>query len=160
MDAHEHIHKPVKVWRAVVESIPPASPFTLATIAARIQVRYPNQDFNRQTIKRGLQKLCQAGQLRRLGRDAKGFILWAAPTCDADASPYGNTPASHLMVELLKESAPLRLVEVVVALQEIGYRERDNPARVLHAIRKALLDNPDKFIQDCEGRWTLLPGSP
>lgn len=83
---------------------------TILLRAARLCVDYPNQDFNRQTIKRTLQKLCQVGKLRRLGRDRQGFMLCAAPTCDA-ARLYGNSPASALMAEILKESPPIRPVE-------------------------------------------------
>jgi hypothetical protein len=61
-----------------------------------------------------------------------------------------------LIAELLKVSPPMRPVELVIALQDRGYRERDNPGKVLNAIRKALLDNPDKFTQDAEGRWGNL----
>jgi hypothetical protein len=57
---------------------------------------------------------------------------------------------------ILSEGKALTLVEIVVAMQERGCRSNDIPDRILRCIRESFRYHQDRFIEDCEGRWTVL----
>jgi hypothetical protein len=71
-------------------------------------------------------------------------------------SSFRTLTAINAAETVLREGTPLTLVELVIELQSRGCRSSDDPRALLHAIRSAFAYHRDKFLRDCEDRWTLV----
>ncbi len=104
-------------------------------------------------MKAAVYKLADRKELRRIAKDAKGHILWAAFDFECESKPFATIPMSDVIAEVLTDSEPMRPAELVVAIQALGCRAEDDPQKVLRAVRKALQGNPRRFESDVSGVW-------
>lgn len=72
----------------------------------------------------------------------------------------GKTPFSELYISeavsvVLRDSA-MTLTELTLEVQRRGCRKDDDPRRVAHAIRAAMLYHRQRFKRDKAGRWSTV----
>ena len=75
--------------------------------------------------------------------------------CD-DAESLRGMTATKAAETVLRESQPLTIIELVIALQRRGCRTYDNPRKVAKCLRSAFYYHRERFRQDAEKRWSIL----
>jgi hypothetical protein len=53
-------------------------------------------------------------------------------------------PVSHIMAEIL-QCGPLKIAEILVRLQELGFRQEEDPQILLCTVWKCLNNGPRRF---------------
>jgi len=140
----------------VREHLPQDRPFTADDVLANVQAVEPDRTFKRGTLKTILHKLGDLALIRRVAKDKKGYVLWAAAGCEVETKPYAAMPLSDVIADILTDSDPMRPAELVVAIQGLGCRAGDDPQKVLRAVRKSLQGNPRRFESDASGVWKTV----
>jgi hypothetical protein len=62
---------------------------------------------------------------------------------------------TDIMDEVLRERGPMSPTELVVMLQEQGYRADANPRRMVAALKNSVRRYPDRFAVGGDGRWSV-----
>jgi hypothetical protein len=128
--------KPAKrpIIDLIVDAMPKSRPFQLREVLAKLRKAYPKRNFHEPTIRTLFKRLSDQGLIRKLSKGDRGFILWAASQCPvADGGPLATCSLPDVAEQVLRESGPLRAVEVILAVHERGYRP--------DADQRALLQN-------------------
>jgi hypothetical protein len=144
------------IFALVIKHIPTDRPFTASELCDMLEAVYPDRPIKKQTVKSGLHKLGERGIIRRISKEKDGFIIWAHHECGVTAPAWAAMPMSKVIAEALK-ARPMRIAEVVIAVQSLGYRENDDPSELLRTVRKALYNNPRKFARNEAEQWSLVP---
>lgn len=69
--------------------------------------------------------------------------------------PFHKLTIAEAITVLLQDSQ-LSITELTVEIQARGIRSDDDPRRVAHAVRAALLYHRDRFKRDRKGRWGVV----
>jgi len=138
---------------AVREYLPRDRTFSNAEVLSIVKDAEPERHWNCGTVKAAVYRLADLKEIRRIAKDEKGHVLWAALDFECESKPYAAMPLSDVIADVLGESDPMRPAELVVAIQSLGCRAEDIPQKVLRAVRKALLANPRRFARGEDGVW-------
>jgi hypothetical protein len=105
------------------------------------------------TIRKGLRLLEQYGEVRRVKRAAYGVVQWEV--CDGPQKelPLEAMRLPDVAAMLLELGGPMSLVELVIAMQRLGYRAEVRPQSMLHTLRWCLKGAPGRFVEGEDGRW-------
>ncbi len=154
---HEPPTKGLRVERTFTELVrdhhPQDRPYTANDVLVIVQAVEPNRIFKRGTLKTILHKMGDLALIRRVAKDRKGYVLWAAAGCEVETKPYAAMPLSDVIADILEGSEAMRPAELVVAVQRLGDRSEDDPRELLLVVRKSLYANPRRFIKAENGGW-------
>jgi hypothetical protein len=141
----------------VEKHIPRDRPFTCVEIECILEALYPQRALRKVTIKSAICGLAEKQVIRRVSREKNGYVVWVHADCEAIQKPYAAMTMAQVMAEVLKDRPCLRLSEIVVAIQTLGYRENDDPSALLRTVRKAAYNSPRKFVRNDAEQWSLVP---
>ena len=151
--------RPAKEYGSIIEMvcelIPKDKPFTFADVHKALCDAEPGRAFNESSIRTILPKLELRGVIRRVSKNQSGRVLWAAVDADVPKSPYGAMALTDIAKKILRESGPKTPTELVVAIQEHGYRDDSDPRRMIASLKNAARRYPERFKTDDKGRWAV-----
>lgn len=131
----------------------PDRAFTVGEMVEMLRDAAPDRTFNVPTIRTFFPRLAEQGIIRKVSRSVGGQVLWAAADSDVDENPYRAMPMTDMAEQVLRECGPMRLHELVVAMQESGYRPDAEPRRLAASFRWSAKNSPDRFSRGEDGRW-------
>lgn len=140
-----------------VKALAPAEkPFTVSELTRIIRDAHPGEQFHQPTIRTYVSRLRSAGYFRRLRKTGQMEVIYVraeVPTENLGAESKNMATAAH---EVMAEAAtPLRLIEIVVLMQQGGYRTDVRPDTLLKSVRSMFRAYPGRFERDKQGRWGL-----
>jgi len=142
------------------ELLPQDRTFTVSDMVAMMRQREPGRDFNVPTIRTYFPRLTELGTIRKVSRDNKGHVLWAAAGLKAEAGPFGAMPLTEVAEFVLKLCGPMELVALVIEMQQRGFRPKGDPRQIMRSLRWADKRYPGRFKRDGEGRWLSRVSEP
>lgn len=150
--------KKPKRYRPIVELIADVMPrqktFTFAEIHKLLTEAQPDREFNQLSVRTTLRQLSKQGMVKSVAKDQAGRVLWAAADAEIKTSPFGSKPLTEVAEIMLRERGPMQPVELVIAIQETGYRAEANPRRMVAALRSSVRRYPGRFTVGDDGKWS------
>lgn len=144
------------VSEAIEEYMPRERPFTVADMLEILTTVEPEIHRTRAAVKWAMWQMTVKKIIRRVAKDSVGHVLFVAFEHEMPTRPFAVMPMSDIIAGVLEDAAgPMRLPELVVAIQGLGCRDQDPAPAVLRTVRKSLYGNPRRFQKDGEGRWGL-----
>jgi hypothetical protein len=141
----------------IVEAMPKKRPFQLREVLTKLRKAQPKRNFHEPTIRTLFKRLSDQGRILKHSKGERGFILWVASECPVDvAGPMAALSLSDVAEQVLREAGPLRAVEVVLAVQERGYRPGADRHSLLNNLSQAFKRNGHRFVIDTNGRWSSV----
>jgi hypothetical protein len=141
----------------IVDYMPKDRPFAIRELLAKLRKVDPKRIFHEPTFRTLFKRLIDQGRIRKVSKGDRGFILWAASECpESDQGPLATVSISNAMESVLRELGPLKPVEIVLAVQERGYRPDSNRRVLLGTLSTAFKRNSDRFQQLDDGRWSTV----
>lgn len=139
----------------IVDLIPKDRAFTVNEMVLMMRKRHPLRNFNVPTIRTIVPKLAEGGIIRRVSRDERGCVLWASVSAKIKTTPLAAMSLTGAAELLLQERGPLRLMELVILLQQAGFRPKADPRRLIQSLRWANSRYPGRFTEGDNGRWAV-----
>jgi hypothetical protein len=141
----------------ILDYMPKDRPFSHREIVATLRKAAPGRQFQEPTIRTMFKKLADDGKVRRIRKGDHGFMLWAAPDCPVeDQGPMASMSLPEAAEYVLKDRGPLRSVEIVLAVQELGYRADSDQRTMMSGVSQALKRYKDRFRLGADGRWSAV----
>ncbi len=141
----------------IIEAMPKSRPFQLREVLAKLRKSDPKRTFHEPTIRTLFKRLSDQGRILKVSKAARGYVLWAASECPPmDPGPFAALSLSDIAEQVLRESGPLRAVEVVLAVQEKGYRPDADQRSLLNNLSQAFKRNGHRFAVGTDGRWSAV----
>jgi hypothetical protein len=137
----------------VCDLMPRDKAFTFADIRQVLSEAEPGRKFNEMSIRTILPKLEAQGIIRRVSKNQSGRVEWAVAGITIPESPYGAMALTDIAEQVLRERGPMTPVELVVMLQEQGYRADADPRRMVAALKNSVRRYPGRFVVKTDGRW-------
>lgn len=131
----------------------PDRAFTVGEMVEMLRDAHSDRTFNVPTIRTFFPRLAEQGIIRKVSRSVGGQVLWAAVGADVDENPFRAMPMTDMAEQVLRECGPLRLHELVVAMQDRGYRPDAEPRRLAASLRWSAKNSQDRFTRGEDGRW-------
>jgi len=135
--------------------LPKDKAFTVGEMVEMLRDAHPDRSFSVPTLRTFFPRLADQGVIHKVSRTSSGQVLWAAVGASVEVSPFRAMPATEMAENILREVGPLRLAELVVAMQERGYRADAEPRRLAASLRWSLRQNPSRFQRGDDLRWTV-----
>jgi hypothetical protein len=141
---------------AIRQVMPRDRRFTLPELIPLAQAAMLPRQTPSSTIRKGLRLLEQYGEVRRAQRGAYGCVQWEV--CDGRQAelPLEAMRLPDVAAMLLELGGPMNLVELIIAMQRLGYRTEVRPQSLLHTLRWCLKGAPGRFVEGEDGRWRVL----
>lgn len=140
----------------ICDLMPRDRAFTFADIHRALTEAEPGREFNQLSVRTLLPRLQEQGIIRRVTKNQSGRVLWAAVGAPVADCPFGGKALTEVAEIVLKECGPLTPVELVVAIQDRGYRADANPRQLVASLRNAVRRYPGRFQTGQDGRWGVL----
>jgi hypothetical protein len=141
----------------IVDYMPKDRPFSLRDVVAILRKACPGRQFQEATIRTTFQRLIDENRVRKVRKADHGFMLWAAPECPIeDDGPMATMSLPDAAAHVLRERGPMRPVEIVLAVQELGYRADGNRRTMLVGLSQALKRHSGRFSLGVDGRWSTV----
>jgi len=150
------IGKPRKgksVVEMVCDLMPRDKGFTFADIHRLLQEANPGREFNQASIRTILPKLEAQGMIRRVTKNQRGHVVWAAAGVVIKESPFGAMALTDVAESILRECGPMTPVQLVVVMREKGHRADADPRKLVATLRQAVRRYPGRFTVETDGRW-------
>lgn len=93
------------------------------------------------------------GHLDRTIKNQQGRVLWAVSGANTEPDLFGPTPLTDLAEQLLRERRPIMPTELVVVIQESGFRP-DATSRQHLGAKNSGSALSKRFPKDDDGRWS------
>lgn len=140
---------------ALVAASVPSEPFTCGDLLAALRKADPQREFTVGTVRVYLRMLSDRGMIQRVARGGRNQTVWES----IDGATVPEKPFAALYIPdaaevVLRERGPLRVNELVVALQDRGYRVDADPAVLSNSVSKSLNYHPERFYKVRGGRWS------
>lgn len=146
---------------SLVASCVPEGEFTCDDLLRNLRTRAPDREFTVGTVRVYLCTLCDRGLIRRVARGERNRTVWEAvegvSVPEKPCAAWFIPDAAELV---LRERGPLRVVELVVALQDRGYRADCDPSVLANSVSKSLQYHPERFHKGRGGRWGISSAPP
>jgi hypothetical protein len=139
----------------VKEYMPRDRQFTIAEIREKLLEVEPTRRFYRASLRTTFANLKREGAIRRVKRISKGQVLWECVATAPTVTPLAAMLLPEAVEVILGECGPLRPVEIVLALQERGYRREANPKILANSLQSTLRRCAGRFTLGDDGRWQL-----
>jgi hypothetical protein len=137
----------------ICDLIPLDRTFNINELVVMMRTRFPLRKFNVPTIRTIVPRLGEQGIIRKVGRDEKGCVLWASVHAKVEASAFAAMPLTEVAEMLLRERGPMRLTELVVTMQQAGFRRGAEPRQLMQSLRWANKRYPGRFEVGEDGCW-------
>jgi hypothetical protein len=118
----------------VCDLIPRDKAFTFADVLVALKQAEPGRKFNELSVRTLLPKLETQGIIRRVSKNQAGRVEWAAAGAVIAENPYGAMALTDIAEQVLRERGSMTPTELVVMLQEQGYRATADPRRMVAAL--------------------------
>lgn len=139
----------------ICDLIPQDRTFTFGEIVEQLQDADPGRDFNVPSLRTFFQKLRDRGIIRRVSKVDGGCVLWAATGHVIPDGPFGAMSLVDVAELVLRDAGPLWPTELVLTIQERGYRTDADPRKLLNSLQTSLKRNRERFVCDEDRRWGL-----
>jgi hypothetical protein len=140
----------------VARCLPQDRLFAFAELFAIVECAAPEREFCEPGVRAAFHVLAKQGAVRRVMRDGDRRVLYCVQDYNAPESPYGAKSFPKVLIELLRETGPLDVTHIVVALQSRGYRPGYDPHKLHVAVRSCLNKRRQWFERDEAGRWGVI----
>jgi hypothetical protein len=153
-EAMQDAKNTISVMRALIQ---PGKPFTAADMVDWLSAAQPGQSFNPLTVRAYLSRLGSAGEIRKLYQNGKNYARWISAASYDQAPDLERKQLRHLIADILKVAGkPLGVVEITVALRDMGYRVDVTPRTVRKAVSDCLRRlKGHEFERGIDGRWQV-----
>jgi hypothetical protein len=138
----------------VCDLIPQDRTFTLREILDGLRKADPGREFALPSLNACIHSLRAAGMVKRVSRGDNGQAIWAAAALEVEEGEFGSLPMSDVSAVLIREKGPMTAVELVLAMQERGYRAETRPNLLVRSLGTTLKRNRGRF-RVVDGRWGL-----
>ena len=127
--------------------------FTTAELFALAKKAHPHRRLSLQKVRLSLRYLEEYDRVRRTRLiDAK--IQWASPGFIGRVKTWKAETCAKAAEKVLRERGPMRVLDLLIAIRECGFRADDDPRKVQSALARSLCTNR-QFKR--EGRlWGLI----
>ena len=139
----------------VCDLIPTDRTFTIREIIEGLRAADPDREFALPSVNACINTLKDAGMVKRVSRGDNGQANWAAAGLDVDEGEFGSAPLSDVAAVLIGERGPMTAVELVILMQERGYRAKTRSKLLLRSLGSTLNRARDRFVRDEKQRWSL-----
>ncbi|MBA3483809.1 MAG: hypothetical protein H0T51_18550 [Pirellulales bacterium] len=144
-----------KIIDVICEVMPQGYAFTMVELQDWVQQSESGRAVDRETLRTLLHTLKNEGVVRRVARAGHNAVTWEYVKPRSRELAFEAMLLPDAAAVVLGDTGPLRIMELVVALQSRGYR-RDAKARtLLAAAGAALRRNRERFSCDEDRRWGL-----
>lgn len=144
-----------KIMDLILEVIPKDRPFTSIDVVELLRDYYPEREFKPNTVRTYMHRLALFNKLKRICRLRGTEVTWAAIDCPVK-EPYDGSASLVDVAELvLKESGPMTMLQLTLAVQKRGMRPEAKPRSLMESLRRALCHNQGRFRKGIEGRWRM-----
>jgi hypothetical protein len=141
----------------IADVMPKDKAFTIRDIMEGLRLAHPLREFHEPTVRTFFSRLIEQGMIRKLRKGDRGFILWAAAGSQlADDGPLSALSIADATETVLRSRGPLKATELVVAIQEQGYRSGANPRKLLNSLKQAYKRNGHRFAIAADGKWASV----
>lgn len=144
--------------QAIMEKIRDLMPkdraFTVRDIADLLTQANPGRTFRPMTLRYFFPRMQKRGTISKVGRNISGEILWAAVGVQVVEAPGGAEVMIDMAEKVLREHGPMTPLEVVVKMQERGYRPKSDPRRLVGWLRRAANTYQGRCVVRDDGQWT------
>jgi hypothetical protein len=141
----------------ILDYMPKDRPFAMREVLAQVRAAYPKREFHEPTFRTQFKRLKDQGLIRQVRKEDRGFIVWAASTCPAEAvGPLAAVSIADAAEIVLRDRGPLRQAEIVLAVQENGYRPDANRRVLYGTLSQAFKRNRHRFAVSADGRWSTV----
>ena len=125
------------IYDLIVEHIPRDRPFALRDVMPLLCRAEPHRHFIEPTVRAIFKRVIDDGLVRKVRKSDHGYMLWAAPECPIDElGPLATVSIADAIEYVLRREGPLRPVELVLAVQQHGYRVDASPHALLGTLRR------------------------
>ena len=140
----------------IAEAIPRDRLFRINEVIDAVQHDNPNRAFHVVSLASQFHRLIRRGDIVRVSRDDAGYVLYAAETYQAPPTEFGMMKTGDVIELILRErGTPTRPSELVVLMQERGYKSTADPQMLLNAVKCTLQRHPQLF-RETAGKWSVF----
>lgn len=136
---------------AITLAIPQNEPFTFDEVAKNLS--QAGVQASLEYIRVVIRRMVKRGELKEVANPSSRLTkMYALPNIEAESPP---PPLLQALTEILgKSNAPMRSIEICVAMIESGQAMNCDPNEAVAAVSRLLQDNPDRFKEVDVGHWT------
>jgi hypothetical protein len=141
----------------IVDFMPKDRPFAMREVLAKVREAYPKREFNEPSFRTKFKELKDAGIIKQVRKEDRGFIVWAAANCPVSAvGPLAAVSIADAAERVLRDKGPMRQAEIVLAVQENGYRPDANRRTLYGTLTQAFKRNKHRFAVGTDGKWSAV----
>src|SRR5215211_4492633 len=127
------------IYELIIEHMPKDRPFAHRDIMPILCKAAPHRQFIDATVRTIFKRLIDDGAVRKVRKSDHGYMLWAAPGCPVDEiGPLATVSIADAIEYVLRQQGPLRPVEILLAVQALGYRPDASPRNLLATLSQGL----------------------
>ncbi len=141
----------------ILDYMPKDRPFSLREVIDILRKQCPGRRFQEPTVRTKFKRIIDAGRVRKVRKGDNGYMLWAAPECVIEsAGPMATMSLPDAAEYVLRDRGPMRPVEIILAVQELGHRTDGDQRTVLTSLSQALKRHKHRFVCDYDGKWSTV----
>jgi hypothetical protein len=146
------------IYNLIIEHMPTDRVFALRDVLPILRKAEPYRQFIEPTVRTTFKRIIDDGHLRKVRRSDHGFMLWAAPGCPIEEiGPLATVSIADAIEYVLRRDGPMRPVEILLAVQALGYRPDASPRNLLATLAQGLKRNsPRRFVQLTNRKWSTV----
>jgi len=145
-----------KLIDIICEVVPKGYAFTMVELQDWVQQSEPGRTVDRDTLRTLIHTLKNEGVVRRVARTGRNAVTWEYVKPRSRELAFEAMLLPDAAAVVLRDTGPLRIMELVTALQKRGYRTDAQPRTLLAAAGAALRRNPERFAVDSDRRWATI----
>ncbi len=155
-EAMQDAKNTMSLIRALIQ---PGKPFTASDMVDWLNAAQPGQNFNPHTIRVYRSRLGSSGELKKLYQNGRNYARWISAASYDQAPDLERKQLRYLIGDIIKVAGkPLMIMEISVALRDMGYRVDVTPKTVNKAVSDVLRRlRGAGFERGVDGRWTTSP---
>jgi hypothetical protein len=139
----------------VCDLIPTDRTFTIREIIEGLRAADPEREFTLPSVNACIHGLKDSGMVKRVSRGDGGQAIWAAAALDVEEGEFGSMRMADVSAILIGERGPMTAVELVIAMQQRGYRPEANPNLLVRSLATTLKRAKGRFRADDKRRWRV-----
>lgn len=128
--------------------------FTTAELFALVKQAHPKRRLTLGNVRSSLAYMEECDRIRR-SRLVDAKIHWCGPGFVQATKQWHAETCAKVAEKVLRARGPLKLLDLLVAVREAGFRSGDDPRKVRNALNKSLCTNPGRFRRDGK-QWGLV----
>jgi hypothetical protein len=146
------------IYSLIIEHMPKDRPFALRDVLPILMKAEPDRRFIEDSVRTTFKRLIDDGKVRKVRKSDHGYMLWAAPDYPIDElGPLATVSMADAIEHVLRQQGPMRPVEIVLAVQKLGYRADASPRALLLTLGQALKRHSGRrFALLTNGKWSAV----